>query len=131
MTEHKSADALGQSLAIMEAIREDLRVVERALTSASARQVEASGERLESALDGIGHMERITKSQPFAVHKSGPLRLELVSLEKRIREVRRLAMEGESFCRGLNEWFRPPGDAYTAAGVSREHNPQGTLAVQG
>jgi hypothetical protein len=115
----------------MEAIREDLRVVERALTSASARQVEASRERLESALDGIGHLERITKSQPLAVYKSSSLRLELVSLGKRIREVRRLAMEGESFCRGLNEWFRPPGDAYTAAGCSREHNQEGTLVAQG
>ena len=41
------------------------------------------------------------------------------------------AMEGEAFCHGWNEWFRPIGDVYTAAGGSREHNLEAALIVQG
>lgn len=122
---------MSHSLVIMEAIRDDLRAVEDALTSASSRKIEASRERLESALAAIGHLERIVQTQPPARDGSHGLRLELVALGRRIREVRRLALEGESFCRGWDELLSPAGEAYTSAGTSREHDPESALVVQG
>ena len=124
-------DVLSHSLVVMEAVREDLRAVEWALASASAARIEAAQERLDHALSAMWHLEGIAKSQPPSGDPSHRLRSELAALGRRIREVRRQAMEGESFCRGWNEWLSPPGDAYTSTGGSCEHDLESVLLVQG